>query len=824
MQHMAITHVSLSVDVDMSMEFFSSHPEDEEAAEGDSVVLQCTYSGVNKFFVWEFHKNGGKRLTIRTNDSFPFDFHIGRQNELIIPRVRFNHTGEYQCHANPTGLCNVFSGNASLTVISQPFVTVASSHVCHNATDTALIGGEVHGYPLATVFFYQVFEDGMQLVVNSRVTITHPTDYSTSFRITISDLLTSDEGTYMIRANNSVGHSNTHEVMLTVKGPDRPIVTLETPRYLIQRYEAQLPRMTCSIQASANSEVGGQATMTWSGPGNQELSMLGVVDLSLDLGVFESEKVGVYTCSAYNVRGGGDPVTVYVNAPITLSVQPTLSELGGEKFLVKWTEPTPPSYVPIYQYVVYISRDDVVVKSQRVEDAEYIIDASVLSPGEYTVRVAVVLGDEESMVNGEGDAIEATSLITVSEPDENPISLLMIVCVVVGGVVILFLVGIFIGLYFLCYYYPHRRKLSSQQQSWSKENRLNETDQSMGNSYEPLHIPQTELPPSPSPHTNGVIAHFHMDIDPKWEFARGNLKLSEVLCESKATILYRATAEGVRDKPIDVTVKALRETATEDELRLMYYEIDQLSYLEHPNLVSLLRVCSVEHPMYMVMEYMCHGDLLGFLRASRGHYGMHTVSPGFRNYQPPNLQLSSRDLLGIAAKVTNGMRFLTDRKVVHRALCCKNVLVGSGMEIKIHNIGGYDLPADVQNPLVKWLAPEVLRDNNYSTGSDVWAFGVTLWEIVTVGATPYPDVSAVDLFSQLYSGMRMPRPPHCGQDVFDMMMHCWAYNSGDRPHFATIHEKLDGLSHAKMSLLDLRQYNEREYSQFDECPSQATAL
>ena len=65
----------------------------------------------------------------------------------------------------------------------------------------------------------------------------------------------------------------------------------------------------------------------------------------------------------------------------------------------------------------------------------------------------------------------------------------------------------------------------------------------------------------------------------------------------------------------------------------------------------------------MVNEYMCHGDLLGFLRASRGHYGMYTVSPGFRNQQPPNLQLSSRDLLGIAAKVANGMRFLADRKV-----------------------------------------------------------------------------------------------------------------------------------------------------------------
>ena len=129
-------------------------------------------------------------------------------------------------------------------------MTVASSHVCHNATDMALIEGEVHGYPLATVFFYQVFEDGMKLVsiiashahtflnslcfsrcslylpfpslslqvVNSRVTITHPTDDSTSFRITFSDLMTTDQGTYMIRANNSVGPSNTHEVMLTVKG------------------------------------------------------------------------------------------------------------------------------------------------------------------------------------------------------------------------------------------------------------------------------------------------------------------------------------------------------------------------------------------------------------------------------------------------------------------------------------------------------------------------------------------------------------------------------------------------------------------------------
>ena len=72
-------------------------------------------------------------------------------------------------------------------------------------------------------------------------------------------------------------------------------------------------------------------------------------------------------------------------------------------------------------------------------------------------------------------------------------------------------------------------------------------------------------------------------------------------------------------------------------------------------------------------------------------------------------------------------------QIVHRALCCKNVLVGAGLEIKINNVGGFDLPDEVRSPLAKWFAPEVLNGENFSIGSDVWAFGVTLWEIITVG-------------------------------------------------------------------------------------------
>lgn len=120
---------------------------------------------------------------------------------------------------------------------------------------------------------------------------------------------------------------------------------------------------------------------------------------------------------------------------------------------------------------------------------------------------------------------------------------------------------------------------------------------------------------------------------------------------------------------------------------MLLYEMDLLASLgPHKHLVSLLRVCTVEReqhtayafpcshlssshstpptdPIYIITDYMCHGDLLGFLRASRGHYSMYTVSPGFRNQQPPTLQLSSRDLISIGAKVASGMHFLADRKV-----------------------------------------------------------------------------------------------------------------------------------------------------------------
>lgn len=224
------------------------------------------------------------------------------------------------------------------------------------------------------------------------------------------------------------------------------------------------------------------------------------------------------------------------------------------------------------------------------------------------------------------------------------------------------------------------------------------------------------------------------------------------------------------------------------------------------------------------MEYMCHGDLLGFLRACRGHHDMYTVSPGNR-YQPPSLQLCSQDLLNMATKIASGMRYLADRKIVHRALCTRNILVGSGMDVKVYNVGSFDALENRDNSMVKWMAPETLYDGTNTTYSDVWSFGITLWELVTMGGTPYGEILPEDLYAQLQGGMRMPCPAHCAQEVYNIMSACWQKNPTDRPHFAIIHENLDELVMSKINYLDLRSYDEPTYSQFGgEVAQLSTAL
>ena len=200
--------------------------------------------------------------------------------------------------------------------------------------------------------------------------------------------------------------------------------------------------------------------------------------------------------------------------------------------------------------------------------------------------------------------------------------------------------------------------------------------------------------------------------DNNWQIPRDNIQLSELLAEGEHTVLYRATVFGIGKfkKTTEVTVKQVKgmlitlndlhntksmihfvystdNNSSPEEVKVLIEEMDLMQDLGiHPNVVNVLAVCTVGDPVYLIMDYFAHGDLLGFLRATRGHTEHYTVSAGTET-KVPSCSVQPQDLLSLATQVANGMSFLEEKKVAHRSLCARNVLVGTGLQIKIYNYG-----------------------------------------------------------------------------------------------------------------------------------------
>lgn len=167
-----------------------------------------------------------------------------------------------------------------------------------------------------------------------------------------------------------------------------------------------------------------------------------------------------------------------------------------------------------------------------------------------------------------------------------------------------------------------------------------------------------------------------------------------------------------------------------------------------------------------------------------------------------NVFLTVDDLLRFASQAANGMMFLESNRVVHRDLAARNVLLSDHRTIKICDFG---LSRDVyeQNlyqksnrgdPLpVKWMALESLKYQLYTTQSDVWSFGVLLWEIMMLGGSPYPTISSSRIYEILCRGYRMPRPTLCCYSLYEVMLACWHSNPANRPKFGAIKDTIDGI-------------------------------
>ncbi|XP_072294427.1 vascular endothelial growth factor receptor 2 isoform X2 [Eucyclogobius newberryi] len=341
----------------------------------------------------------------------------------------------------------------------------------------------------------------------------------------------------------------------------------------------------------------------------------------------------------------------------------------------------------------------------------------------------------------------------------------------------------------------------------------------------------------------------------KWEFPRERLKLGEPLGRGAFGQVVEAAAFGIEKATTctTVAVKMLKEGATGSEYRALMSELKILIHIgHHLNVVNLLGACTKPGgPLMVIVEYCKHGNISSYLKSKRGEYspyrrkrvdsqrwarseedmtegdlglgkiaqldictGTAVCNAGDRasnntmnspEESSDDDHLTMEDLIRYSFQVAKGMEFLSSRKCIHRDLAARNILLSENNVVKICDFGlardvykdpDYVRKGDARLPL-KWMAPETIFDRVYTTQSDVWSFGVLLWEIFSLGASPYPGVCIDESFCRrLKEGTRMRPPEYATTEIYQTMLDCWLDCPRDRPTFAELVEHLGNLLQA----------------------------
>ncbi|XP_036376579.1 megakaryocyte-associated tyrosine-protein kinase [Megalops cyprinoides] len=251
-----------------------------------------------------------------------------------------------------------------------------------------------------------------------------------------------------------------------------------------------------------------------------------------------------------------------------------------------------------------------------------------------------------------------------------------------------------------------------------------------------------------------------------WLLDIEKLTLGESIGEGEFGAVYEGEYMGqkvaVKNIKCDVTAQAFLEETT------------VMTKLQHRNLVRLLGVI-LHNGLHIVTEFMAKGNLVNFLR-TRGRS-----------------MITTTQLLRFALDVCEGMEYLESQKLVHRDLAARNVLVSSDNVAKVSDFGLAKVDsktADNAKLPIKWTAPEALKKEKFSTRSDVWSYGVLLWETFSYGRQPYPKMSLKEVKEKVEQGYRMEAPEECPPSVYTLMRACWEADPGKRPSFRKLRDKL----------------------------------
>ncbi|XP_041474881.1 muscle, skeletal receptor tyrosine-protein kinase-like isoform X2 [Lytechinus variegatus] len=278
------------------------------------------------------------------------------------------------------------------------------------------------------------------------------------------------------------------------------------------------------------------------------------------------------------------------------------------------------------------------------------------------------------------------------------------------------------------------------------------------------------------------------------EYDRNSVIYEKDIGEGAFGRVFMATAPKLvkGEAETGVAVKVLKTTADKGVTEYFNREAQMIARFSHQNIIKLLGVCFVGRPLCLLLEYMSEGDLEDFLHSRSPHRS------NSRTSNSPGSGLKTYEKLNMAKQIACGMAYLNEMMFVHRDIATRNCLINSRMDVKISDFGlaryvGHKecfVGHKEEHIPIRWTAPEALWDYQFTFASDVWSFGVLLWELFSYAEQPYLNLSHEDVFLHTRQGYRLSNPENTPHKVHQVMTDCWDANPSNRPFFKQLKDSL----------------------------------
>nr|NP_001138093.1 Insulin-like receptor, isoform B [Drosophila melanogaster]NP_001138094.1 Insulin-like receptor, isoform C [Drosophila melanogaster]NP_001138095.1 Insulin-like receptor, isoform D [Drosophila melanogaster]NP_524436.2 Insulin-like receptor, isoform A [Drosophila melanogaster]P09208.3 RecName: Full=Insulin-like receptor; Short=dIR; Short=dInr; AltName: Full=Insulin receptor homolog; Short=dIRH; AltName: Full=Receptor protein-tyrosine kinase InR; Contains: RecName: Full=Insulin-like receptor sub len=421
---------------------------------------------------------------------------------------------------------------------------------------------------------------------------------------------------------------------------------------------------------------------------------------------------------------------------------------------VRWTPPVDPNgEIVTYEVAYKLQKPDQVEEKKCIPAADFNQTAGYLiklNEGLYSFRVRA------NSIAGYGDFTEVEHIKVEPPPSYAKVFFWLL------GIGLAFLIVSLFG--YVCYL--HKRKVPSN-------------DLHMNTEVNPFYASMQYIPDD-------------------WEVLRENIIQLAPLGQGSFGMVYEGILKSFPPNGVDreCAIKTVNENATDRERTNFLSEASVMKEFDTYHVVRLLGVCSRGQPALVVMELMKKGDLKSYLRAHRPEERDEAMMTYLNrigvtgNVQPPTYGR----IYQMAIEIADGMAYLAAKKFVHRDLAARNCMVADDLTVKI---GDFGMTRDIYETdyyrkgtkgllPVRWMPPESLRDGVYSSASDVFSFGVVLWEMATLAAQPYQGLSNEQVLRYVIDGGVMERPENCPDFLHKLMQRCWHHRSSARPSFLDI--------------------------------------